>query len=78
MSQFSTFIANLEAKIKQYETQVQQSIMNHNALLGALQSTKEALVEAHTLVNAVAPDSSLDETLNVVEEVANLIPIPAE
>lgn len=67
------FIEKLESKIKDLEARVQQSIMNHNALLGILTGTKEALVEAQLAVEAVAPDSAMAEVLNTAEEIANVI-----
>jgi hypothetical protein len=73
MSQLSEFITRLEEKVKGYEASIQQSMMNHNALLGALQSSKEALVAALQIVNAAAPDSQVAEALNVSEEVATVV-----
>ena len=73
MSHLDTYIEALENKIKEYEGKIQQSIMNHNALLGVLAGTKEALGLTHEIVEKVAPDSSLDDVLNVAEEVVNVL-----
>ena len=67
MSQLFSFVESLEAKVKDFESKIQQSIMNHNALLGMLQATKETLVEAHKANDAMAAD------LNVADELANVV-----
>lgn len=67
MSQLSSFIESLESKVKDFESKIQQSIMNHNALLGMLQATKETLVEAHKA------NDSIDADLNVADEIVNVV-----
>ncbi len=73
MSDLSDFILSLEEKVKSLESQIQQSIMNHNALLGFMSATKEALDAANAIVNVLAPDSSISKDLNEAEKVVNVI-----
>jgi hypothetical protein len=73
MSQLLNFIESLESKIKDFESRVQQSIMNHNALLGMLQASKEALAEAQKLCGDAALVSSSFKDLNLDGEVVNVV-----
>lgn len=80
MSQVSSLIVSLENKIKLIEqniaqaaSQTEQWVKNHAGLTGMLQATKEALVEAMKVADFVAPESSVTEALNVVENVVNVI-----
>lgn len=80
MSQIHNLIAELETKIKAIEQSIAQAVsqvnqwnQNHHGLLGMLQATKEALVAAHKVADEVAPGSVVDESLNVAENVVNVI-----
>ena len=73
MSQVTNLISSLEDKVKQLEANIQQSVAQHHGLLGMLQASKEALVEAKKIADTVIPGTAVDEALNVAENVVNVI-----
>jgi hypothetical protein len=66
-----TIIASIEARIKEYETAIAQSLANHNGLLGALNELKTLLGMATKVVEVVDP--ALAPALNVANEVVNTV-----
>ena len=78
----TSIINALEAKVKGLEQAIAQSVQNHTGLLGMLQGTKEALVDAMKVVDFVAPTSGVAEALNVADNVVTdleaLVPAGAE
>jgi flagellar biosynthesis/type III secretory pathway chaperone len=73
MSEATNLIQVLENKAKQIEAQINQIIGQHHGLLGLLQGTKEAIIEAKKVVDFVAPNSTADAVLNEAENVVNVI-----
>jgi len=61
-------VSQTEEKVKKIEAQIQQSIANHNTLQGYLIATKEALVAAQAIIDAVAPHSSLSSACHAVAD----------
>ena len=65
----SDFVSNLEQKAKNIQDAIQQSISNHNGLLGMLKAVQECIEDANKIVSVIAPDSSLDKGLDMAEDV---------
>lgn len=59
MEQVHSLIAAHEEKVKHIEGQIQQTIMDFNSLQGYLKATKEALVAAQAIIDAVSPTSAV-------------------
>lgn len=71
-------IAKIEARIKELESTINQSLANHNALLGMLSEAKSTLgalsadaSEAVKVASAVLPAGS--EALTVAEDIADVV-----
>lgn len=80
MSEVSLLIESFGSKIKLIEqsianaaAQVKQWTDNHNGLVGMLQATKDALDEANKVIGYVAPNSAVADTLNALDNAANVI-----
>ena len=80
MSKVSVLIASFESKIKLIEdsiaqatAQVNQWTSNHAGLIGMLQATKEALIDAHKVMDVLDPSSPITEGLNIAENVATVV-----
>lgn len=64
-------IAAIEERIKNYEKAIEQSLANHNAMVGALQELKNLLDITVKVADVVAPASVVTEALNAADELAN-------
>jgi hypothetical protein len=76
MSKLSVFIDSMKSKITQLESAINQAAgqaehwaNNHKTLIGMLQGTKEALDGALKVVDVIAPGSTADSDLKVLDEV---------
>lgn len=69
MSELLTFVASIEARVKEYEAAIATSLANHNGLLGALTALKNILTIAAPVVEALDPSAS--SIVNTVENVVN-------
>ncbi len=66
-----SMIASIEARIKEYETAISNSLANHNGLLGGLNELKSLLEVAGKVVEVVDP--SAVPVVSIVEEVAEAL-----
>jgi len=73
MSDLSTLISQGEEEIKKLESSVEQSLANHNFLLGLLSGAKKALSSLTSIANAVAPTNPVTAGLDAANAVANEI-----
>ena len=73
MSEIKTLGDKLTERAKQLTAMIEQSLANHNALLGMLKNTNDILQEIGTVANAVSPNSAVTEVLNAVEEIDNVV-----
>ncbi len=71
MSELSSFISTLEAKAKELETTVAQSVANHHSLTGYTQAIKEVLASLAPIVEALEP--SAIPVINAVETVVDAV-----
>lgn len=62
-------IEKLESKVKSIENEISQTVSRHSGLLGLLQGTKEALLEAKKIADTVAPNSSVTKSIDEVVDV---------
>lgn len=71
----SVTVAGIEARIKEYETAISNSLANHNGLVGALSELQRILSVAKDVAEVVAPavEPVLAEIENVVGEVDNAL-----
>lgn len=60
---------NLKQKEATLLKNIQQSLANHNGLLGMLQATKDSIEEVSKAINFVAPESALANGLNIADNV---------
>ncbi len=69
----------ITARIKQYEQAIEQSLANHNSLLGGLAELKSLLTVATNVIDTVAPGSKAADALNIADEVMDVVdPIAPE
>jgi len=74
-----SIVASIEARIKEYEAAVANSLANHNGLLGALNELKNLLHLSSSVAEAVAPESEVAQALEVAEQVVDAVaPAPVE
>jgi hypothetical protein len=66
-------IDDLKQHMEQIEQAIQQSLANHNGLLGRLETCKYLLDLATKISNEVAPGSSVTEALDAVDAVASTV-----
>ena len=71
MSELSVFMSTLEAKAKELETTVAQSVANHHSLTGYAQAIKEVLTALGPIVEAIEPSSV--PVINSVEAVIDAV-----
>lgn len=62
---------------KAFEEELKMKLANHNALLGALQESKNYLSMVDSVSDAVAPESAVTKVLDAVETVADAVAEPA-
>ena len=78
---FASILSTIEGHIKEYETAIQNSLANHNQLLGGLASLQRTLGVLTPIIESLVPSAApiVDVVDAVVTDVENLIPAaPAE
>lgn len=68
-----SIICALEEKIHNTQGAIQQALAHYHGLLGILQATKEALSIALRITDIVAPHSDIADSLNVAQNVTDII-----
>ena len=70
-----SIIASIEARIKEYESAIANSLANHNGLLGALNELKTLLGVASTVAEVIAPElaPALSEAESIVSEIDSAV-----
>lgn len=66
-------MATIEARVKEIESAIAQSLANHNALLGALSEAKNVLHIITEVADVVVPGSAEVAVLSNVENVIDAI-----
>lgn len=61
----------LKMRIKEIETAIEQSAMNHGALMVRLDEAKQVLEMATKAADEIAPESNVTHALDAVNEIVN-------
>ena len=74
---FESFINNLEEKVKQVESAIQQSINNHNGLLGMLSEAKFYLDAITKAADVIVPGTPVDAAIDALDAELDSLPVSA-
>jgi hypothetical protein len=66
-------IEQLQMRIKEIESAIEKSTMNHNGLMVRLDEAKYFLDMATKFSDAVAPDSAVTSVLDVIDHVVDAV-----